>query len=159
MLSRRQLVIRLAACSSASVLSAFPWKLELGSLTIAQGAQSARAQGKGAGNGNGNGGGNGGGNGNGNGSGKGRGNGGGNGGKGKGKGNGNGQTNGKSTGPAPAANAPESPNAPSVDVRHEDGIQEAIRNGRYVMRDRQGRVIIDRRATIKDRFRLHSFLN
>jgi hypothetical protein len=162
MLSRRQLVIRLAACSSAVVLNAFPWKLELGGLTIAHGTQSALAQGKGAGNGNGNGGGKGGGNG----AGKGGGNGGGNSGGGggnaagnSGKAIGNGKGKGKSTGAAPAANAPESPNAPSVDVRHKDGIQEAIKNGRYIMRDRQGRVIIDRKATIKDRFRLHSFLN
>jgi hypothetical protein len=46
-----------------------------------------------------------------------------------------------------------------VDVHHGDGIQEAIKGGRYIMKDRQGRVIIDRKATVKDRFRLHSFLN
>ena len=143
MLSRRQLVIRLAASSSAIALSAFPWKLELGSLTITHDSPSALAQGKGGGKGSGNGQGNGGGN---------------SGGKGGGN-SGNGKGNSKSTGAAPADDAPDSPNSPSVDIHHQDGIQEAIKNGRYIMRDRQGRVIIDRKATIRDRFRLRKFLD
>ena len=33
-------------------------------------------------------------------------------------------------------------------------MQESVRAGRYVMRDAQGRVIVDRRATMADYMRL-----
>lgn len=39
-------------------------------------------------------------------------------------------------------------------VRHEDGISELVRNGRYIMRDSKGRTIVDRRSTFADELRL-----
>ncbi len=37
---------------------------------------------------------------------------------------------------------------------HDNGMQETVSNGRYVMRDAQDRVIVERRATMGDYLRL-----
>jgi hypothetical protein len=42
----------------------------------------------------------------------------------------------------------------NIEVRHADGTKEEIENGRYEMKDRNGRTIIERRATEVDRARL-----
>ena len=47
----------------------------------------------------------------------------------------------------------------SLGVRHRTGIVETISQGRYIMRDKWGRVIIDRRATTADRERLRSLID
>ena len=105
------------------------------------------------GGGNGNGGGNSKGDGNGKADGKGGGNGGANGSGGNGKANGKGGGNGN---PAPAGKdrgrgtiAEE-----TLEFEYADGIRESIINGLYEMRDAQGRRIILRNATPKDRARL-----
>jgi hypothetical protein len=45
-----------------------------------------------------------------------------------------------------------------MEVRHETGIEETLSNGRYVMRDRRGRTIINRAATPADAARLRSMI-
>jgi hypothetical protein len=97
-------------------------------------AKAAHAQGKGNG-GNGNAGGNGGNGGGGNGNGK--------AGQGSAGGNANsGRAN--SRGPGPTVEA---------DIAHENGMRETIQNGRYEMRDAQGRTIVNRPATALDYLR------
>ena len=45
----------------------------------------------------------------------------------------------------------------SLSVRHDDGMSEVVRNGRYIMKDSKGRTIINRRATFGDEIRLRFF--
>jgi hypothetical protein len=45
----------------------------------------------------------------------------------------------------------------SLWVRHDDGISEVVRNGRYIMKDSKGRTIVNRRATLGDEIRLQFF--
>lgn len=47
----------------------------------------------------------------------------------------------------------------TIEVRHRVGIEERIRNGRYLMRDKRGRTIINRPVTNQDLDRLRSFLD
>ncbi|OHV77306.1 hypothetical protein LCM4573_08575 [Rhizobium sp. LCM 4573] len=43
-----------------------------------------------------------------------------------------------------------------IEVKHRSGIAEETRGGRYIMRDRRGRTIINRTATTADKDRLRS---
>jgi hypothetical protein len=45
----------------------------------------------------------------------------------------------------------------ALSVRHNDGISEVVRNGRYIMKDAKGRTIVNRRATLGDEIRLRFF--
>ncbi|WP_082478529.1 MULTISPECIES: hypothetical protein [unclassified Rhizobium] len=45
----------------------------------------------------------------------------------------------------------------SLSVRHDDGMSEVVRNGRYIMKDSKGRTIVNRRATLGDEIRLRLF--
>lgn len=45
----------------------------------------------------------------------------------------------------------------ALSVRHNDGISEVVRNGRYIMKDSKGRTIVNRRATLGDEIRLRFF--
>lgn len=44
-------------------------------------------------------------------------------------------------------------------VQHRTGIQEIIQRGRYIMLDKRGRTIINRRASNADRLRLQSLID
>ncbi|QFI68871.1 hypothetical protein EKH55_3997 [Sinorhizobium alkalisoli] len=44
-------------------------------------------------------------------------------------------------------------------VRHAKGISEEIRNGRYIMKDARGRIIVNRSATEDDQKRLLSLID
>ncbi|THV12836.1 hypothetical protein E9677_17700 [Rhizobium rhizophilum] len=148
-ISRRQFLR-----ASIHVVSLAP--LVAGLLGMTGFARNAAAQGKGNDNGND------GGNGNGNSGGNGNGGSGGQGGGGQGGG-------GKSRDAYDRSSVGQSPrddksNGPSVGgsstrVRHSTGIEEAITNGRYIMRDKWGRTIINRAATAADRRRLRSLIN
>lgn len=46
---------------------------------------------------------------------------------------------------------------PSLSVRHDDGMSEAVRDGRYIMKDSKGRTIVNRRAILGDEVRLRFF--
>lgn len=165
MVARRHLIqMSLAAACHAAI---FGWA----------GMQSeARAQGKGKEDGGGNGEGNGGGKGA-----SGGGNGGGHGSSGKsgsdsgdrGQNKGGGSERGRGQGKASDKSAPQpsrSLNAGKTNARdvkgssplavqHRTGIQEIIKRGRYIMLDKRGRTIINRRATNADRQRLLSLIN
>jgi hypothetical protein len=45
----------------------------------------------------------------------------------------------------------------SVQVTHRHGLVERLANGRFTMRDRQGRTIVDRAATPSDNARMRSY--
>jgi uncharacterized protein YdeI (BOF family) len=137
MITRRMILTAFwpAACTLAISL---PYSLEMSSAGFAVVKTVAFA-----GNGTGGGGGSGG-----NGGGSGGGSGGGNAG---GNSGGNSRSNSSSRGNAKA-------NGQDVRVRHEGGISEEIVNGRYIMKDARGRIIINRRATANDRKRIASFL-
>ncbi len=45
----------------------------------------------------------------------------------------------------------------SLSVRHDDGMSEVVRNGRYIMKDSKGRTIVNRKATLGDEIRLRFF--
>jgi hypothetical protein len=164
------------------ILPALEASLEAGHLRFpeawAQGNGNGGGQGNGngGGQGNGNGGGqgsgNGGGQGNGNGGGRGSGNAGGNSASGAGRSNGSSshsQPTGPSFGRAPSeATAPSGRsaaqgvvdiqvNGQSVQVRHRHGMIEQLANGRYSMRDRMGRTIVDRKATPTDSARIRAY--
>ncbi|WEZ85394.1 hypothetical protein P6U16_25070 (plasmid) [Rhizobium sp. 32-5/1] len=47
--------------------------------------------------------------------------------------------------------------ATALSVRHNDGISEVVRNGRYIMKDSKGRTIVNRRASLRDEIRLRFF--
>lgn len=116
----------------------------------AQGRGNDRGGGKGGGNGNS--GGNGGGNGNGSGGSKdsgGRSSGSGASGSSQSKGEGRGSERGRALSDASS----------SFTVTHRTGIKETIMRGRYIMRDKWGRIIIDRKATTADRKRLTSLID
>ncbi|WP_244475275.1 hypothetical protein [Rhizobium sp. Leaf341] len=107
-------------------------------------------------NGGGNSGGSGGGNGNGNGNGNSNGSNGG-----RGKSGSAGSNNGDTGASAPASSLPafSRPDADGADgqalsIRHRNGFREQLTGDRYVMRDAQGRIVVDRRATRADRERL-----
>lgn len=93
------------------------------------------------------------------------GNGGGNnngGGSGNGGGNGNNggksETSGKSNSQGARDKGVSSKgSAASLSVRHDNGMSEVVRNGRYIMKDSKGRTIINRRATLGDEIRLRFF--
>lgn len=136
MVSRRQFL-------RASIQVAYMAPIVAGLLDMAGFARHAAAQGAGNGNGGGNG--------------KGNGGSGGQGGGGKSK-----DANDRSsTGRSPTGNNGKgaSVGGSSTRFRHRTGIEEAIANGRYIMRDKWGRTIINRAATNADRRRLKSLLN
>lgn len=136
-----------------------PVTLQFSHAGIALATTNAYAK-NGEGNGNGNGGGNSGGNGRGGNS----DNNGGGGGKGENNGKGNdGRSSGKSSSGRQATGAASDaveadPSLPGLGVRHAKGITEAIVNGRYVMKDAQGRTIANRPATLADRLRILGLL-
>jgi hypothetical protein len=144
-----------AACSTAVCLSAvaFPYTLDPGGQRLQLVPQEAFAK---SGDNNGNGGGNGNSGGNGNGGGNGGGNSGGNGGgkSGNEKSSG-GNARGSSTG-AGDGGAALGRDTTRIGVRHADGMSEEIRDGRYIMKDARGRMIINRRATLADMKRIKS---
>lgn len=114
--------------------------------------RDATAQGNGKGRGNGSSGGNG----NGNGSGS-------NGGKGD-RGTGKGSKDRSTPDPSTSrvgGNAGDgtSEDVSSLRIRHRTGIEETIANGRFIMRDKWGRTIINRIATSADRVRLKSLID
>lgn len=129
-------------------------------------ASPAGAQGRGNDRGGGNGGGKGGGGGGGN------GNSGGNGG-GNGNGSGGGKDSGGQSSGSGASGSSQSKGevrgsergralsgtSSSFTVTHRTGIKETIMRGRYIMRDKWGRIIIDRKATTADRKRLRSLID
>ncbi|UXN66255.1 hypothetical protein N8E89_24060 (plasmid) [Phyllobacterium sp. A18/5-2] len=45
----------------------------------------------------------------------------------------------------------------TMEVRHWNGMSERIKDGRYVMKDAKGRIIINRTATTSDQSRMRSF--
>jgi len=135
-----------------------------GMATTFASASPAGAQGRGSDRGGGNGGGNGGGGGNGssggNGDGNGKGSGGGkdSGGRSNGSGaSGSSRSKGEGTGSGPGR-APSGASS-SLSVTHRTGIKETIMRGRYIMRDKWGRIIIARKATSADRNRLRSLID
>ncbi|MCD7109463.1 hypothetical protein LRX75_10440 [Rhizobium sp. DKSPLA3] len=134
------------------LLAMAPVRLVLDHAALLETASAFAKNGSGGGNGNGNG--NGGGNGNGNGGGN-NGNGNGNGGS-RGNGGSTGGGNAGAASDAPAASKPDegAADAQALSVRHRNGFREQLTGGRYVMRDAQGRVVVDRRATRADRDRL-----
>jgi hypothetical protein len=71
---------------------------------------------------------------------------------GKGNAGGNAGGLGKGRGDADRASARGS----SIELLYPNGMSERLRNGRYEMRDAQGRIIINRRATGSDYVRLRS---
>lgn len=118
----------------------------------AQGRGNDRGGGNGGGGGNGNSGGNGGGNGKGSGSGKDSG----------GRSNGSGASGSRQTkgeGPDGGLGRALSGSSSSFTVKHRTGIEETLMRGRYIMRDKWGRIIIDRKATNADRQRLRSLVD
>lgn len=131
----------------------------------------AKAQGKGNGGGSGSAGG--GGNGNGNGGGYGNSGGNGNESGGRSSNNGDGRQGGGSPGSsrdkssrqsyggnaATKKDARDVTGSSSFAVQHRTGIREMIQQGRYIMLDKRGRTIINRRATNADRLRLRSLLD
>jgi hypothetical protein len=123
--SRRTLFKRFCAAVALGVVAA---------TDLAMLARTANAQGKGKGGG-------------------GKGNAGGN-----GKAGGNGNSAGKGGGAAAPAGGPgaNTSAAPSnaASVVHSNGMRESVLSGRYEMRDAQGRVIVERRATRADYTRL-----
>jgi hypothetical protein len=147
----------------ASIQVAYMAPIVAGLLDMAGFARHAAAQGAGNGNGGGNGKGNGGSGGQGGGGQGGGGQGGGGqGGGGQGGGGKSKDANDRSsTGRSPTGNSGKgaSVGGSSTRFRHRTGIEEAIANGRYIMRDKWGRTIINRAATNADRRRLKSLLN
>lgn len=142
MMNRKLFLAGLLGC----LLAMAPVRLVLDHAVLLETATSFAKNGNGGGNGNGNGGGNG------------NGNSGGNNGNGGSRGNG-GSTGGGNAGAAsdaPAASKPDdgAADAQALSVRHRNGFREQLTGGRYVMRDAQGRVVVDRRATRADRDRL-----
>ncbi|TCL92502.1 hypothetical protein C8J38_104302 [Rhizobium sp. PP-WC-2G-219] len=148
MMNRKLFLVGLLSC----LLAMAPVRLALDTAFLRDHV-AALAKNGGGGNGNGNGGGNGGGNGNGNGNGNGGGNSG-NGGNGNGNSTGSGNAGASSGTRATSKPDATAPDAPALNVRHRNGFKEQLTGGRYVMRDAQGRVVVDRRATRADRDRL-----
>jgi hypothetical protein len=125
-------------------VSAIPCKIKFSGSTVEFSFQSALA--KNGGNGNGKGGG-------------GSGGGGGGGGNGKGGGSANSNKSDDNSGGASRKGAAVGDDTSPLDVRHNDGMSEQIRNGRYIMKDARGRTIVNRRATSADAKRLQSFIH
>ncbi|KQS75242.1 hypothetical protein ASG25_21065 [Rhizobium sp. Leaf384] len=80
---------------------------------------------------------------------------------GRGKSGSAGSSNGDTGASAPASSLPafSRPDADGADgqalsIRHRNGFREQLTGDRYVMRDAQGRIVVDRRATRADRERL-----
>lgn len=115
----------------------------------AQGRGHDRGGGNGGGGGNNNSGGNRGGNGKGSGGSGGRSSGSGASGSSQSKGEGRGSERGRALSGASS----------SLSVTHRTGIKETIIRGRYIMRDKWGRIIIDRKATSADHRRLRSLID
>lgn len=153
MVSRRK-ILKLAGVYAA--LTGLPMDFarrgsgEISRIGIAH-AQGNSGSGRGGGRGNSGGGGNGGGNGDG--SGRGGGNAGGGNGDGR---NGGSQSRGRDPGRNAAPRGTPSVPAATGTVVHENGMSETVRNGRYVMRDAQGRTIVDRPAALLDYLRMRS---
>lgn len=121
-----------------------------GLLVVSARASEVAAQGKGNDRGNGNGGENG----------KGSGGRGGNEAGGKSKDSRGSSNSDQSKGGASSNRSDRSPaGGLSLGVRHSTGIEETISRGRYIMRDKWGRVIINRRATTADQQRLKSLVD
>jgi len=144
--TRRKTIAVLFAASIGFV--ALPYKATISGSTLEVEPQAALA--KNEGNGNGGGGGNGGG------SGRGGGN---EGGSGKGRDSSSGSRAGASSGGASARGASVGNRGSALRVRHAKGISEEIKDGRYIMKDAQGRTIVNRRATKDDQARLLSFID
>jgi hypothetical protein len=78
-------------------------------------------------------------------------------GRGENAGGGNGSRGGNPGGNG-RTNKPSSPGSDKLSVQHPDGIREQIVGGIYTMFDRQGRQIVRRKATNRDRTRLRALL-
>ena len=62
----------------------------------------------------------------------------------------------KPANPSPGATVQVS--GSNIDVLHRNGMREAVKGGRYTMKDGKGRTIIERRATAVDAARLRSMM-
>lgn len=147
MLPRRKTVLRLFCRLFAGVLVVAPYQIAADGLSLHIVGASAFAQGNSGGNGAGDPGGNGSGGGNGNGN--------GNSGNAGGNGPGNGNAGGNSQGGGRQSGAGQG-RQPAMAVQHGDGMIEKVSNGRYEMRDAQGRVISNRPAKPSDYVRLRA---
>lgn len=164
--------MEIAIPSRRQIISGLTLALFSGLVPLGANSAIARNGGEGRGNGGGRGGGNGNSGGNGGNSGRGGGPGGGNNGNGEGKGRGNsgsrssGNRSRSSSFSAGSTRAESRSQKDSVSVdngnisvRHGSGIAEEVNDrGRYVMRDRSGRTIVNRSATKSDMDRLRSFV-
>lgn len=159
--------MEIAIPSRRQIISGLTLALFSGLVPLGANSAIARNGGEGRGNGGGRGGGNGNSGGNGGNSGRGGGPGGGNSGNGEGKGRGSSGNRSRSSSFSAGTARTESrsqKDSVSVDngnisVRHGSGIAEEVNDrGRYVMRDRSGRTIVNRSATKSDMDRLRSFV-
>lgn len=119
---------------------ALPYKATISGLSLEVAPQSALAKNEGKGNGGGNGN---------------------SGGNGRGGGSGGGSSKGRdsSTSGSSARGTGTGNNGSTLRVRHAKGISEEIRNGRYIMKDARGRIIVNRSATEDDQKRLLSLID
>lgn len=154
MLSRRQFCRLVLGATTAAGLATSPLTFTASSGLAANAAHARGNGGGGGGNGGGGGGGNGGSGGSGNGGGG--GGGGKGGGPGGGKGNAAGRGRGRGIGSEAARGQQRAGAAANVSIVHANGMRETIQDGRYEMRDAQGRTVINRPATIVDQVRLRS---
>lgn len=77
-----------------------------------------------------------------------------------GSGNGNGGRSGKGSAKSNGTGNAKAPGASSGTtagiVKHNNGLEESVVRGRYIMKDKKGRTIVNRRASRADRERLES---